>query len=143
MLKSSVRGNTTMNETHLAPCGMNCAVCYAHLRPKKPCPGCRQPDANTPNHCRTCNIKACATEHEVTFCGDCDTFPCKLIKRLDASYRKRYDTSLIENARRIKAEGISAFLQAEQRRWTCSACNGVISLHDRVCSQCGQGDTNA
>ena len=125
-----------MNE--IAPCGINCMACYVHLRAKKPCPGCHQQHQNKPEHCRNCNIKTCAAEHGVDICGDCDSFPCQRIKRLDASYRKRYAISLIENAQHIKAEGMTAFLEAEKIRWTCAACGGVISLHDRVCSACGK-----
>ena len=55
-------------ETMLAPCGMNCYVCYVFLKKKKPCLGCHGVDANKPNHCRNCKIKDCVNEHEVDFC---------------------------------------------------------------------------
>ena len=37
-------------ETLLAPCGMNCLVCYVHLKEKKPCLGCRGQDEGKPEH---------------------------------------------------------------------------------------------
>jgi hypothetical protein len=60
------------------------------------------------------------------------------IKRLDKSYRKRYNISLIENAIRIKAVGTAIFLAEERAKWICKHCGGAISLHDGVCSDCGE-----
>ena len=125
------------NPSHLAPCGMNCGVCYVYLREKKPCLGCRGEDEAKPGHCRICKIKTCAAERAVTLCVDCADFPCAIIKRLDKSYRLRYQVSLVDNARRLKAVGTAQFLRQEKDRWTCAACEGVVSLHDGVCSECG------
>ncbi len=121
----------------LAPCGMNCLVCYVFLREKKPCRGCRAMDDSQPDHCRVCKIKTCAAEREVVYCSDCPDFPCTVIKRLDRSYRQRYAVNLVEDARQRQALGVDAYLLEEKMRWTCAACGGVVSLHDRVCSQCG------
>ncbi|HEX2906362.1 MAG TPA: DUF3795 domain-containing protein [Phototrophicaceae bacterium] len=122
----------------LAPCGINCMACYVHLKTKKACQGCRGADESKPEHCRKCQLKDCAVTHQVAFCGDCVEFPCAAIKRLDKSYRQRYQVSLIANARQLKAVGMTAYLLAEKARWTCTQCGGVISQHDRACSECGQ-----
>ena len=123
--------------TMLAPCGMTCAVCYVHLRDKKPCLGCHGRDESKPNHCRECKIKDCAVSRGLDFCFECSSFPCSSIKRLDKSYRQRYQVSLIENSIRIKTVGAKQHLLEEKEKWTCSQCGGVISLHDRACSECG------
>jgi len=122
----------------LAPCGMNCTVCYVHLREKKPCLGCRGQGASQPEHCRKCEIKDCANSQGIEFCFECSSFPCTTIKRLDKSYRQRYQVSLIDSAIRIKTVGAKRHLLEEKEKWTCSHCGGVISLHDRACSECGQ-----
>lgn len=47
----------TISTNMFAPCGVNCAVCYKHVkRPKRgtPCPGCLGSDTDKPKHCRTC-----------------------------------------------------------------------------------------
>jgi hypothetical protein len=124
--------------TLIALCGMNCAVCCAHLREKKPCQGCRGQDEAKPDHCRQCKIKACASGQGIDFCFNCAAFPCPVIKRLDKSYRQRYQVSLIENALRLETIGARQFMIEEREKWTCPACGGVISLHDRVCSECGK-----
>ncbi len=120
----------------IAPCGMNCAVCYVHLRAKKPCQGCLGSDVHKPNHCRACTIKACADEKGIAYCFECPAFPCPAIKRMDKSYRTHYRVSLIDYGRAIKAEGMESFLAAQVARWTCKICGGAISLHDGVCSEC-------
>lgn len=124
----------------LAPCGMNCAVCYKHVGVRKyakPCAGCLKGDLGKPEHCRKCNIKTCAQEKGHVHCFECATFPCKLIKNLERSYIKRYDVSLIENGRSAKEGGISSFMEADGQKWTCAQCGGAFSLHDGVCSECG------
>jgi predicted amidophosphoribosyltransferase len=42
------------------------------------------------------------------------------------------------NAVRIRAIGIDRFLGEEREKWTCAECGGVISLHERACSECGK-----
>ncbi|MDL2218016.1 DUF3795 domain-containing protein [Christensenellaceae bacterium OttesenSCG-928-M15] len=126
----------------LAPCGMNCTVCYKHVQIKKRgqhCQGCLLGDEGKPEHCRSCKIKTCAKEKGVEHCFSCADFPCKLIKSLEKSYTKRYGTSLIANSNSAKDMGVSAFLSMDRGKWLCSACGGVYSLHDGVCSECGAG----
>ena len=124
----------------LAPCGMNCAVCYRHVGMRKcvePCEGCLKGDAGKAESCRRCNIKNCAQSKGYTHCFECGDFPCRLIKNLEKSYVKRYDVSLIRNSRMAKEAGVAAFLEQDRRKWTCAKCGGAFSLHDGVCSECG------
>lgn len=119
-----------------APCGMNCMVCYKHCYVKKPCAGCRPGDDGKPEHCRKCNIKDCVREKGLTNCFACSSFPCKLIKNLEKNYRKRYGASLVQNSLFVKAHGLTAFMERQRAQYTCPNCGGVISLHDRECSEC-------
>jgi hypothetical protein len=121
----------------LAPCGITCAVCYVYLRKKKPCLGCRGQDVGKPEHCRQCKIKDCVASRGIDFCFECSSFPCLTIKSLDKSYRQRYRVSLIENGIRIKTVGAEQHLLEEKKKWACTQCGGVISLHDRACIECG------
>lgn len=129
---------TAIPANMLAPCGITCAVCYVHLKKKKPCLGCRGQDASKPEHCRKCEIKDCTIDRGIKFCFECPAFPCAIIKRLDKSYRHRYQVSLIENGMRIKIVGTKQYLLEEKEKWTCPDCGGIISLHDRICSECGK-----
>ena len=123
----------------VAVCGMNCKVCYKHLavgKYAKSCNGCKFQDETLPNSCRNCKLVDCANKTKVDYCYECELFPCKLIKNLDKSYIKRYNVSLAVNSMNIKEKGIEKFLQEEKRKWTCKKCKGIISLHDKLCSNC-------
>lgn len=124
-------------EGMLAPCGMNCLVCYKHCLSPRPCGGCREGGGQMPTHCRRCAIRACAKGKGLRLCAACPQFPCQPVKRLDRNYRTRYGVSLLENGRVAAEEGPAALLQREARRWRCPVCGGVVSLHDGVCSDCG------
>lgn len=137
---------TAFENIMFAPCGMNCMVCYKHCNSKKPCEGCLQGDLGKPEHCKQCKIKNCVKEKNVTYCYECDAFPCKSIKNMEKSYNKRFHTSLIEYSIFVKDYGVDAFMQNQMERWTCGICGGVISLHDRECSECkapiGESESN-
>ena len=119
-----------------APCGMNCMVCYKHCYHKHPCEGCQNSDKGKPQHCRRCKIKDCVREKNITYCFECDSYPCKQIKYLEKSYNTRYGASLMENSRYVKEHGLEAFMEQQKRSYTCPGCGGIISLHDAECSEC-------
>ena len=119
-----------------APCGMNCKVWYKHCYHKKPCAGCLNSDKGKPEHCRRCKIKDCIREKHLSYCYEGSEYPCKLIKNLEKSYKKRYQASLIENSRFVKAYGLEQFMVHQKEKYTCPRCGGIISIHDRECSEC-------
>jgi hypothetical protein len=128
-----------MDPSLIAPCGMNCALCSKYLawlaNPESPaaCEGCRASD-------RRCSIlkKACRRlrNHEVEFCYQCEEFPCERLERLDRRYRTRYGMSLVNNLRRIRANGLEWFLEEQERRWRCTRCGGIVCVHTGRCSSC-------
>lgn len=119
-----------------APCGMNCMVCYKHCYHKKSCKGCLKSDEGKPEHCRKCKIKDCIAEKKLAFCYECGSYPCKQIKALEKSYTTRYHTSLVENSKAVKKYGLPVFMEQQQESYTCPDCGGIISIHDRECSEC-------
>lgn len=121
-----------------APCGINCLVCYVHLKKIKPCGGCYGDIKLKPERCVNCKIKTCANIKGLKYCHECSDFPCKPIKNLDKSYKKRYNVSLIENSIAVKTNGVSYFQKVEQIKWKCPVCSGIVSLHDKECSVCKQ-----
>ena len=111
----------TIENIMFAPCGMNSTVCYKHVgirKTGKPCEGCLKGDLGKPEHCRKCNVKSCAQEKGHTYCYECADFPCRLIKNLEKSYEKQYDTSLIANGNTAKEQGVAEFLEKDRLRWT-------------------------
>ncbi len=128
----------SIQNTMFAPCGMNCMVCYVHLKKKKPCGGCRCDDDSKPERCKKCEIKICAKEKGISYCFECEDFPCQKITSLEKSYLKRYRVSLMENSTTVKNMGLEYFFKKEKTKWNCLECKGVISLHDKECSECGK-----
>lgn len=116
----------------IAPCGLNCSLCRAHMRERNRCPGCRGDDKNKSNACINCLIKNCKELAECghRFCFSCTKFPCPGLLRLDARYRANYGLSVIANLKRIKED---EFLAAEKAKWTCPACGAVICMHKPQC----------
>ncbi len=126
----------TIDVAMLAPCGMNCTVCYKHCLSKTPCKGCNSNEVAKPDHCGKCKIKSCITDRRYTHCFQCIDFPCKHIENFERRY-ERYNWSLIMNSYDAKDTGVPAFLEGERRYWTCSRCGGIISIHSAECSDCG------
>jgi hypothetical protein len=124
----------------IAPCGMNCGICYAYLREKDKCPGCRLFNAKEPVSIARCKIKNCEIiqKGKVKYCFECDNFPCKNLKHLDKRYRTKYNMSEIENLEYIKKNGIRKFISNEKTRWACSKCGGTICVHKGYCYSCGK-----
>jgi hypothetical protein len=124
----------------IAPCGMDCGLCIAHLRERKPCPGCNDgDDRRKPNHCSVCAIKRCAEPAmaETGFCHSCAKLPCARMRQLDTRYRTKYGMSMIENLEIVREVGLDAFIEEERVRWTCRGCGAVVCVHRAECIYCG------
>jgi hypothetical protein len=122
----------------IAPCGMNCGTCVAHLRERNKCGGCRIPAEDKLVTRQKCIVKNCVSLKSTTskFCYECETFPCKRIKQLDKRYRTKYRTSFIQNLETIREKGINTFLANETLKWTCPACGSVLTCHRNHCLVC-------
>ena len=118
----------TINRNSIAPCGMNCGVCLAHLRENNPCPGCNVTDCNKPKTRLNCQIKNCS-ERQGKYCFACAKFPCDRLKRLDKRYREKYGMSEIENLAFIRAHGIDAFVKSERAKW--QSAKGTLCVQNK------------
>jgi hypothetical protein len=122
----------------IAPCGMNCRLCMAYQREKKNCTGCNGDSCTKPVYCVRCVIKNCdiIQNSNSGLCYECDKYPCRRLKQLDKRYRTKYHMSMIENLENIKQNGMQAFLQNEETRWTCMECGNIVSVHREACLVC-------
>lgn len=128
------KGN--INTIMFAPCGMNCMICFKHCYRKKPCAGCLSNDMGKPEHCRKCKIKDCIKDKGFSYCFECPDYICKSVKNLEKCYNKRYQASLIENSEYVRQHGLEMFMEKQIEKYSCSKCGGIISIHDRECSEC-------
>ena len=123
----------------IAPCGINCRLCYAYVREKNHCPGCRGDDSLKMKSCLACKIKNCEifSNGNYQYCFECDEFPCARVSHLDKRYRTKYGTSVIENLNTIKNYGVNDFVISDQVKWTCPECGGMLCMHKPECFSCG------
>lgn len=134
---------STIKESLIAPCGMNCSLCIAYQFKEKDinklgfkksyCPGCIPRGKNCTHMGDRCELLG---KGIVRYCFECDLFPCKRLKSLDKRYHTKYHMSMIANLEFIKEHGIEAFLEKEAKKWICSDCGGVICCHNGLCLNC-------
>jgi len=128
------------DDQHLvATCGMNCGLCIAYQRERKPCSGCNGPDENKPRHCVVCSIRNCdeLKTNGSNFCFVCRKFPCSRLKQLDKRYRTKYGMSMVENLNSIRQYGLDKFVTIENKKWECPECGSLLSVHSESCITCG------
>ena len=143
MTMASRKKTTTIPTILIAPCGMNCRLCWGYIRDKNACPGCLTLDSqeSQKSKCRTtCVIRNC--EHlakgKTRYCsGSCNGFPCARLKQLDKRYRTRYGMSMIDNLKMINEVGIRDFIKSEKLKWVCPECGEMICVHKPICLSCG------
>lgn len=130
-----------IDQTMIAPCGMNCSICARHLALKNVI---KNKGVNIP-YCLGCRRKKkCAFQkkcplllkNKINYCFECEDFPCENLQRLDKRYLTHYKMSMIDNLKYIKDNGIEKFLEKEQEKWQCDKCSGLISCHNGLCFQC-------
>lgn len=121
----------------IAPCGMNCRLCYGCIRPRNQCLGCRGSDENKPKSCTSCKIVTCKKRLENNWqtCAPCDTH-CRRLKDLDKRYRMKYHMSMIENLVFLRENGMDAFLTQQKKRFTCPSCGEIVCVHRNECPLC-------
>lgn len=119
---------SNLNYNLIAPCGMNCGICKAHLRLNNPCHGCNFIEQNRPKTREHCRLRLCE-KRKGKFCYYCTEFPCDRLKRLDNRYRTRYNMSEIDNLKYIRNNGIKKFMEAECRKWVFD--KGILCVHDK------------
>ena len=121
----------------IAPCGMNCRLCYGYIRPRNKCLGCRASNENKPASCANCKIVVCEKriQNKWESCVPCDT-PCPRLKNLDKRYRTKYHMSMIENLSAIREHGLESFLRQQSEKYRCAVCGEVLCVHREDCPSC-------
>lgn len=121
----------------IAPCGMNCRLCYGYIRTQNRCLGCNAPDGSKPKSCISCKIIACEKRKQNGWktCAPCDT-SCRRIKDLDKRYRTKYHMSMLNNLKGIREGGMEMFLRQQEEKYSCPVCGGVLCVHRAECPSC-------
>ena len=123
---------------------MNCGICSGYLASKHDvksqgismpyCIGCRPRDKKCAFLKKRCQL---LMSGKVTYCYECEDFPCEHLRRIDKRYRTLYRMSMIDNLGFMAINGIQRFLEKEEGKWKCPECGGVICCHNGICFNCG------
>ena len=143
MTKTDRKNASTIPIDLIAPCGMNCRLCWGYIQEKNTCPGCRrieirhQPYPCNPMISKFRNCEQIANG-KIKYCSNsCESFPCTRLKQLDKRYRTKYGMSMIANLKMINEVGIRNFIQNEKLKWICPECAEMICVHKPTCLSCG------
>jgi predicted amidophosphoribosyltransferase len=49
----------------------------------------------------------------------------------------RHHAEVLDNLRRMKEEGVKAWIEAEEKRWLCPQCKDPVEWYARSCFHCG------
>lgn len=143
-----------------AYCGLNCGACPVGLanelnddealekmaeewgvkREDVVCSGCKT-DTVAP-FCAGCEMRVCAMEKGLEFCSQCDLFPCKAITDF-RNDKMPHHSVIFENLKEIEKNGVEAWLEAEERKWSYTECNTRFAWYSETCSNCGAKLFNA
>jgi hypothetical protein len=55
---------------------------------------------------------------------------------MDNRYRKSYNMSVKDNLEYIEKKGIEKFINEQYKKYHCSECGELISIHNRKCFKC-------
>ena len=99
------------------------------------CHGCKSGVLS--GYCKTCEIKACASEKGLEFCIECEAYPCKpLIAFRDDEWP--HHSVVTRNSDDLKRRGLERWLQDQAKRWSCPTCSHRTSWYDQTCPSCGE-----
>ncbi len=125
----------------IAPRGMNCSICskylaYVNNLKRSQCMGCRPRNKRCTYLFEKCTGINKTSKSDAVFCFECSQYPCKEINRMDDRYRANYNMSLKSNLDNINKRGIDKFIKEQYKKYRCSKCGGLISIHNRKCFKC-------
>jgi hypothetical protein len=97
------------------------------------CNGCRS-DRRCFYCTSMCQMKTCAAEKGVEFCGECADFPCPTLKTFQAERPHRIE--LWQSLNQIRDEGWEAWFAAMTAHYACDQCGALNSAYDMRCRKC-------
>lgn len=88
-----------------------------------------------------CDFRSCSTNKKVTWCFQCDEFPCeRLVDFTDADVIEgvSHHARVIDNLKEMKEFGVDEWLKREDRRGRCPQCNKKVYWYLKSCPKCGK-----
>lgn len=97
------------------------------------CKGCLSNLVN--EWCSNCNFRKCVKEKGISYCFECEDFPCK--KLIDFSKTRPHRTLGLRNLKQLKEMSIEEWLKQQKQRWICSRCGKQLHWYSEKCPNCG------
>jgi hypothetical protein len=95
------------------------------------CEGCRSPTLFS--YCITCDIRKCVMEKGLTWCYECEEFPCS--KLID--FQLKWQLPIIDNLRMIKEIGVDKWVKKVDEKLRCPKCGTFFHWFSYgICSKC-------
>jgi len=136
-----------------AVCGLFCPACFIFIAQREgpdtrklvaeslnlpveyiKCDGCRA--ENRFIYCENnCRMVPCAAEKGVDFCGECDEYPCEILKEFQAARPHRIE--LWPSLERIREVGHEKWFYEMLKHYSCHQCGTVNSAYHSTCRECG------
>ena len=140
-LGATMKRSNPISEELIAPCGMNCAVCsrylsYVNNLKRSQCVGCRPRNERCAYLFGKCTGINHTSRDKAAFCFECSHYPCSQINRIDERYKNNYGMSMKDNLEYISKMGVGKFIKEQYKKYRCSKCGGLISIHNRKCFKC-------
>ena len=136
-----------------AVCGLFCPACTVFIGTKEEpkrlqviadrhqvkadalaCYGCRS--AKRSYWCENfCQMKPCTDKKGIEFCGECDEYPCNILK--DFQKERPHRIELWKSQSRIARVGYVRWFGEMMKHYSCPNCNTINSAYDITCRKCG------
>jgi len=150
-----------------APCGLYCGACSIYVARKREdvrtleriarqmkervgrevtledlaCEGCLS-EGPIAAYCRDCVLRACAKDRGVTHCSRCPDFPCQPITDFNNDGMPHH-SEVLANIRMQREVGVDGWLEEQNKRWRCHACNSPVHWYARKCPKCSEAFPNS
>lgn len=104
------------------------------------CKGCGSDLVN--EWCCNCKFRKCTKDKGVTYCFECDDFPCQML--IDFSKTRPHRTLGLRNLEKLRnGTSIQEWLKQQEKRWACSLCGKKLHWYSEKCPNCGRSFANA
>lgn len=101
------------------------------------CHGCKSDKVYA--GCRVCGFRDCAVARGVEHCVECAEYPCKMYNSWQAAaFFLPHVGEAAPSLETIRSEGVSAWLAAQKKRWSCAVCGEPFSWYQFECRSCGR-----
>lgn len=103
------------------------------------CKGCRS-DKTSP-YCTSCEIKKCIRSKGLTWCSECDAYPCQQLKDFQASRPHRAE--ILNSLDFAQSHSLEQWEEAMHKDFACERCGTFNSVYSKGCLSCGYPDANS